>query len=247
MTQDPYRPPAAEVAAPAARGPAVGAVLSLSGRAFKRALPLVLGFAAVSGLLNSLPDLLHPGSATDPTTSVIQVAAGLALGMLLGPLTAGAYAWVAARVQAGEPAPLGAALRHAVGRYGRVFGVNLAYTVAVGLGTMACILPGVALSVVLGPMLISAALSPPGTSDWKAGWAAGAAAFWPLAIALVLSWIPSLLISGGLGGVAGAMAVTGQALPGWVALAGGVAAAVFTPLVTTTLAAGWLLATEARP
>ena len=249
MADNPYRPPTADIGAlPAdAARIEVGETLKMSGRAYVKALPLVLLFGAISGGLNALPGLVMPASgepAADITASVVQIGAGLAVGMIVGPFTAGAYAWVAQQTAAGEAAPVGPALRHAASRYSRVFVVNLAYTLAVTLGTLACFIPGVALSVLMGPMLMSAALSPDGVSDWNEGWAVGKAHFWPLLVAMILSWLPTMVVSGVIGGAAGAFAVTGQTLPGWVSFAGGITAGLVAPIVTTTLAAAWLTAAQ---
>jgi hypothetical protein len=247
MADNPYRPPTADIGAlPAdAARIEVGETLRLSARSYGKALALVLLFGAITGGLNAVPGVLMPASGdpqADLLTSAVQIGAGLTVGMLIGPFTASAYAWTAQQVARGEAAPVGAALRHAASRYGRVFVVNLAYTLAVTLGTMACFIPGVALSVLMGPMLMSAVLSPAGTSDWNAGWAVGKAHFWPLLVAMILSWLPTMLISGVIGGAAGAFAVTGQTLPGWVSVAGGVGAGLVAPVVSTTLASAWLLA-----
>ncbi len=245
MSDDPYAPPSAALQEAPGAGLKVGELLRHGLRIYLGAFPVVLLVGLLSAGLGQLiqqavgsPDPANP----DLLKTVLSAGSGVLLGSFLGPIGIGAYAKVGHKLMGGQPADPMGSITYAIGRYPRILLVNLAYMVATTLGMMACFLPGIALTVLMGPMLMSAALSAPGLSDWKAGWAVGSENFVVLGAAMLVAFIPMGLISGLLGGAGGFMAVSGQTLPQWLSLLGGLLAALTAPYLTTTLAAAWLLA-----
>jgi len=80
-----------------------------------------------------------------------------------------AATWVVAREAAGEPAPLGEAMRYGLGRMVGLWGWTLAYGIIVGVGLCLCILPGVYFGLALalfGPVYVFERENPLGRA-WR--------------------------------------------------------------------------------
>jgi len=124
---------------------AVGLVLVLS----LRALGFLLGFS-----LGVTPGATGPSPETSPdqlaTVAVIAPALAFVIGVIsivVQSIAAGAGQWVVARSAAGLDAPFAGALRFGGRRFGPMLGWSLLGGLAVALGLLACVLPGLYLAV----------------------------------------------------------------------------------------------------
>jgi len=118
------------------------------------AVPAVALVAVLGLATNSLIELPPAGSSQSPSfdTSLLGVfiVAGIAGFIVVGYLTSAAQAavvWTVTRQAAGQPAPLGAALKYGLRNGIRLWGWSLLYALIIGAGTCACILPGLYLAL----------------------------------------------------------------------------------------------------
>ncbi len=136
----------------------------------------IAAFVTVVGIaLGRLVVVSPPGSGQSPTFDTAAAGSFLLVvivgALLLGYLTSASQAaavWTVTRQAVGRPAPLGSALVYGLRHGLRLFGWSIAYGLIVGVGFVACILPGLYFALA-GCLYVPVALyrrgmSPIGTS-----------------------------------------------------------------------------------
>jgi hypothetical protein len=114
------------------------------------------------GTFTSIYSLNQPTGAQDEPGAIFGgfLVLAIVLGVVISLVQSLGYAaatWIVAREAAGEPAPLGAAMRYGLGRMVGLWGWTLAYGIIVGVGFCLCILPGVYFGLALalfGPVYV---------------------------------------------------------------------------------------------
>ena len=155
-------------------------------------LPLWLGTAAAARWLSDRGGTLADGRQRIPE-ALLAVLGVVAAWVMAAFVVRGAGSWLIVHDAAGRPTSLGAALRFGVHRFWSYVGWSLVAGVAVGVGSLLCLVPGIYLGVVFGSLLTGVVAFERGRT-WRRCFELARGSWWSLASRVLVVGLVSGLV-----------------------------------------------------